>query len=105
MFREGLRARDSRLTLIASRRGEDGELPSRLAAAVSGRHGNAVARNRIKRLCREAFRTNRDQLPAGWDFVMLPRPRTDLTLAGMKDSLIALTAKIVDQSKEDRDDS
>jgi ribonuclease P protein component len=105
LFHDGLRARDSRLTIIASRRGEDGELPSRLAAAVSGRHGNAVARNRVKRLCREAFRTNRPELPAGWDFVMLPRPGANLTLATLKNSLVVLVTKIVERSKDTRDDS
>ena len=105
MFHDGVRARDSRLTIIASRRNQGGELPSRVAAAVSGRHGNAVARNRVKRLCREAFRTNRARVPGGWDFVMLPRPGANLTVANLKTSLIALVAKIVDRSKETRDDS
>ena len=108
MFHDGLRARDARLTIIASDRGEDGDSPSRVAAAVSGRHGNAVARNRVKRLCREAFRTNRDCLPGGWDFVMLPRPGANLTLAGLGNSLTALAAKIVaaaDRAKDTYDDS
>lgn len=108
MFDDGLRARDSRLTIIASRRDQGGELPSRVAAAVSGRHGNAVARNRVKRLCRESFRTSRDRLPGGWDFVMLPRPGANLTLVNLKTSLVALIAKIVakaDRAKETRDDS
>ena len=105
MFHDGLRARDARFTLIARRRGEDGDLPSRVAAAVSSRHGNAVARNRVKRLCREAFRTSRELLPMGWDFIILPRPGANLTLAGLTDSLIALTAKLVDRAKETHDDS
>ena len=108
MFHDGLRARDSRLTLIASPRGEDGGLPSRVAVAVSGRHGNAVLRNRVKRLCREAFRTSRELLPGGWDFVMMPRPGANLTMAGLRDSLRVLVAKILaaaDQAKETHDDS
>ena len=108
IFHEGPRARDARLTLIGAHRGEGGLLPSRVAAAVSSRHGNAVARNRVKRLCREAFRTSREHLPAGWDFIMLPRARAGLTLAGLRDSLTALAAKIVAtaaRAKETRDDN
>ncbi len=106
MFDRGLRARDARVTLIASRRERRGD-PSRLAAAVSRRHGGAVVRNRIKRLCREAFRTSRDRLPTGWDFVVLPRVGANLTLAGLGKSMIALAAKISasDNSKESGDDS
>ena len=100
MFHDGVRARDSRLTIIASRRNQGGELPSRVAAAVSGRHGNAVARNRVKRLCREAFRTNRARVPGGWDFVMLPRVGANLTLARLVGSLAALAVKVA--AKADR---
>ncbi len=48
--------------------------PSRLGLAVSGKLGNAVRRNRIKRLTREAFRLNRERLKPGLDFVVYPRP-------------------------------
>jgi ribonuclease P protein component len=50
----------------------------------------AVARNRIKRLLREAFRLNKAKFPTGIDFVVTPRPGVDLTFAAAVSSLPAL---------------
>ena len=47
---------------------------SRLGLSVGRRFGRAPQRNRAKRLLREAFRLEREQLPLGFDLVVIPRP-------------------------------
>lgn len=46
---------------------------ARMGVSVGRKHGNAVQRNRIKRVLREAFRQARTVLPAGYDYVLIPR--------------------------------
>jgi ribonuclease P protein component len=63
-------ASDSRLLIY----GCENELPhSRLGLSVSRKVGNAVVRNRIRRLYREAFRLTRSEIPKGLDLVLIPR--------------------------------
>jgi ribonuclease P protein component len=47
---------------------------SRLGVTVSARVGNAVVRNRIKRLVREIFRARRQALPAALDILVIAKP-------------------------------
>jgi len=46
---------------------------ARLGVSVGTKHGNAVRRNRIKRVFRAAFRKMQRVLPGGFDYVFVPR--------------------------------
>lgn len=48
-------------------------MPTRLGIVATKKIGNAVVRNRVKRLCRECFRTSPTLLPSGIDFVVIPK--------------------------------
>ena len=57
------------------------DLPyARLGLTVGRKHGNAVRRNGIKRLLREAFRLEGDALPPGCDYVCIPKVGANGTL-------------------------
>lgn len=75
--RDGVRRHTSHLVVI--RRAS--EVPwARLGVTVSTRVGNAVQRNRVKRLLREVFRIRRAELPPV-DLVVIAKPgATELTL-------------------------
>ena len=66
----------------------------RLGISVSRKKvRDATARNRVKRLIREAFRLSKSELPAGLDFVVVPRgPK--LTFAEARRALPILAGDI-----------
>src|SRR5579884_677710 len=70
--RSGRRVGTRHFTLIVAPQGRPG--PPRLGLVVSRKVGGAVRRNRVKRLCRECFRTWPDLLPPGVDLVVIARP-------------------------------
>lgn len=76
----------------------EGSGGSRLAVVVPRRAGNQVARNRIKRLVREAFRLERPCWERDWDLVVYVRsspgqPTLEEAIGLLKDAIEVLDKK------------
>lgn len=74
----------------------------RLGLTVSRKVGRAVARNRWKRVVREAFRLVQHQLP-GLDLVCIPRSQAEPDLKRLMKSLPALAIRIDQQLRRNRE--
>lgn len=67
---------------------------TRFGLSVSRRHGGAVARARIKRLLREAYRLSQHDLPQGLDLIVVPKQGATATVDEYRRSLVTLTAQL-----------
>ncbi|MFG0335845.1 MAG: ribonuclease P protein component [Maioricimonas sp. JB049] len=85
------RAGDSHLLIFAA---ANGHPYTRIGLSVSKKHGNAVRRQRVKRLLREAFRLSQHEIPGGLDLILIPRQDSGAGLEEYKASLLRLSRKL-----------
>ncbi len=68
---------------------------ARLGVVVTKKLGNAVVRNRCKRVCRELFRLARPALPANLDLVLIPRASlADANFAALQQEWRSLVGRL-----------
>lgn len=90
IFANGRRGGAARFTVLVL----ENEYPHpRLGVSVPKRFGNAVARNRVKRLIREAFRLTQNQMPHV-DIVCVPRPGFEPTLEKLKTIILREVSRL-----------
>jgi ribonuclease P protein component len=68
---------------------------SRMGSAIGKKGRNAIIRNRIRRVLREAYRLERPLLPVGWDWILLvPKDLHDLQLEPTRRSVQRLARRL-----------
>jgi len=93
--REGVRWR-GRYCALSAAPAPQVEAPARVGYITSRALGNAVKRNRARRLLREAMRRLACQLPPGWDIVLVAQPpiaEPGTRMAHVYDELVWLLSK------------
>jgi len=74
VYRNGKRRSSSHFTVFL----KANDLPqSRFGFSIKRALGGAVARNRIRRRIREVVRLHREEISAGWDFVIHPKANVE----------------------------
>ncbi|MCH2187002.1 ribonuclease P protein component [Myxococcota bacterium] len=97
--RKGLRLTSRGFVMMVSDSREDnlGQRPqrTRLGMSASRRVGNAVVRNRVKRQIREWYRTQKQLIPGGKDYVLIVRrPAAGLSTGEIRQMLSGLIAQL-----------
>lgn len=97
VYRNGARLYGKGFTLVylrdeqTDKQADNRLFESRLGISVPRKVGNAVRRNRIKRIIREAFRLHREVFPRYSDIVFAVRPGFPLTgMQAVRDAVAVL---------------
>jgi ribonuclease P protein component len=86
VYRHGKRRSNSHFTVFS----KANDLPqSRFGFSIKRALGSAVVRNRMRRRIREMIRLHRQEISAGWDIVIHPKPNVATA------PLTALTAELL----------
>ena len=88
VYRNGKRRSSSHFTVFL----KANDLPeSRFGFSIKRALGGAVVRNRIRRRVREAIRLHREEISAGWDFVIHPKANVEKAgFAALESDLVRL---------------
>lgn len=105
-LRQGSCAADGTLVLFALPTPGAGIKPdvgiARLGVTIPKKMGSAVVRNRWKRLIRESFRTQQDQIPSGYDYVVRPKKGAQPDWIEIRSSIPRLAQKAVAKSGREK---
>lgn len=71
VYRHGKRRSSSHFTVFSK---ANGQPQSRFGFSIKRALGGAVLRNRMRRRIREVIRLHRQEISAGWDIVIHPKP-------------------------------
>jgi ribonuclease P protein component len=92
VYRTGKRLSSSNFTVFA----RSNQLAlSRFGFSIKKALGGAVVRNRMRRRLREAVRLHRQEIPAGWDFVIHPKDKVaKMPFAVLAEELVRVLSKL-----------
>ena len=91
VYRNGKRRSSSHFTVFL----KANELPeSRFGFSIKRALGDAVVRNRIRRRIREVVRLHREEISAGWDFVIHPKANVEHAAFAVLESELVRLLKV-----------
>lgn len=92
VFKQGKSMANRQFVIYMLNQPEEKEF--RLGLSVSKKIGNAVTRNRVKRLVRQVFLEEKDSLKTGMDYIVIARkPASEMDYHEVKSSLLHLFRK------------